>query len=164
MIVGGMKVKARRLLLLVLGVVGLLGLSATALAQYQSGDGPVVLSTTSLAAGGDVEVSGSGFAAGSEVVVTIESEPVVLATVTANSGGSFSTVATIPSSIATGQHTIFATGIDPSGASRALATQVSVGESLPFTGLPLDSMAVGAVVLLTLGAAMLAMRGRLSES
>ncbi|MGH8925130.1 MAG: hypothetical protein ACRDWA_10910 [Acidimicrobiia bacterium] len=150
--------------LFVLSLVGLLGLSATALAQYQPADGPVELSTTNLDPGDEVEVSGSGFAPGSEVVLTIESEPVMLATVTANSGGSFSSIVTVPSNVAAGQHTISATGIDPSGAPRVLAAQVSVGGSLPFTGLPLDWVVVGAVVLLTLGAAMLAMRGRLSES
>jgi hypothetical protein len=149
---------------LVLSVVGLLGLSATALAQYQAADGPLELSTTNLDPGDQVEVSGSGFASSSEVVLTIESDPVVLATVTANSEGSFSTTVTIPSNVRAGQHTIFATGIDSFGAPRTLATQVSVGGSLPFTGLPLDSVAVGAVVLLTLGAALLAMRGRRSES
>jgi titin len=95
-----------------------------ALAQYQPA-GTLSLSTTSPAAGASITVSGDGFAPVSEVRITIESEPVLLATVTTNAAGAFSVEVNIPRGMS-GTHQIVATGIDPQGSVRVLATTIEV--------------------------------------
>jgi titin len=95
-----------------------------ALAQYQP-VGTVGLSTTSPAAGASITVGGDGFAPASEVRITIESSPVLLATVTTNAGGAFSVEVTIPPGMS-GTHQIVATGTDPEGSVRVLATTIQV--------------------------------------
>lgn len=149
-------------------VLGLLGTQAV-YAQYDPA-GPLPVSDTTPEPGDPVTVSGSGFDPGSEVKVTIESDPVLLATVTATASGSFSVDVTIPSSF-TGVHTLEATGIAPDGSVRVLATQITIaGGELPDTsagqllkGLSDDTLVLGlaaAGVLLVTGTVLLLARRR----
>ncbi|MGZ5385251.1 MAG: hypothetical protein ACXWH0_14880 [Acidimicrobiia bacterium] len=98
--------------------------SQAVLAQYQP-TGTLAVSQVTPTAGGPVTISGSGFAPLSPVQITIESSPVLLSTITADSTGAFATQVTIPASFA-GAHTIFAIGTDSTGSVRVLAAPVSV--------------------------------------
>ncbi len=137
---------AMGLLLFVLG-------AQVALAQYTS-SGPLSLSAYQPLAGGTVTVAGSGFALDSNVYVTFESTPLLLATATADASGDFSVDVTIPYS-SSGQHTLVATGLDPQGSARVLtsiiqvrsATRPPTPQSTAPTGLILAIAAAGIVVL-----------------
>lgn len=93
-------------------------------AQYTP-SGSVTVSTATPAAGGEVIATGQGFAAASEVRVTLESTPVLLATVTTDQAGSFTARVTIPSGYS-GTHQLVATGVDPSGSVRVLVTMLDI--------------------------------------
>ena len=82
--------------------------ASPAVAQY----GPVsaatlFVSSTTVAPGGTVTVSGTGFDANSTVTLTLDG--VVIGTATTNAAGAFSTTVTIPSGLAAGYYTIIAT-------------------------------------------------------
>lgn len=122
------------------GLLLLLG-AQVALAQYGT-SGPVQVSTSNPAPGDSMTVTGSGYAGGSQVRITIESDPVHLATVTADSSGLFSTVVSIPTGFS-GRHDIVATGIDPAGSVRVLASSIVVG-TIPLPDTSTDAPPVGA--------------------
>ena len=123
---------ATALLLLLLG-------SQAVLAQYDP-TGPVGLSDTTVTGGSDVTVTGSGFAPNSEIQLIIESDPVLLATVTADATGAFSATVTIPPSFS-GDHLIVATGVDPAGSLRVLGTAIVVEPTqLPRTNTDLPAV------------------------
>lgn len=138
---------AAALLLMALG-------SQVALAQYQI-SGTLVLSSGTAGPGGDVTASGGGFAPVSPVQITIESTPVLLRTVTSDSDGAFSTTITIPDAF-TGDHTISATGTDPAGSVRVLASPITV-IAVPATSTASDNTLVFAIV----GAGIVALTGLL---
>ena len=139
-------------------------------AQYDPA-GPVAVSDTTPEPGDTITVQGSGFDPGSEVKITIESDPVLLATATASTSGSFSADITLPASF-TGTHTLKATGIAPDGSVRVLATQITIaGGELPDTGvseqsykgLSDDTLVLGIAalgVLMVTGAVMFTARRR----
>ena len=114
----------RRLIALAAGLM-LLAACQAAGADYGPA-GYLTLSTSQVAAGGTLTVSGSGFAASSGVKITIESTPALLGSVTTDSGGAFSAQVTIPASYS-GQHTLVATGTDAKGSVRILSAIVTVG-------------------------------------
>lgn len=58
--------------------------------------------------GDEVTISGSGFKANTEITITFESTPVVVATVTSGSDGSFTATFDIPPTSTSGEHTITA--------------------------------------------------------
>ena len=99
--------------------------------------------TTNLAGGTPFRVKGGGYAPGSQVTITIESNPIVLGTFTANAAGNIDVTVTIPlTGLAVGSHTIKATGTAPTGGTVVLSqtvsvtgvTQTPVTGQLPFTG------------------------------
>lgn len=112
---------ATGLLLLLLG-------SQAVLAQYAPA-GSLTLSTSSPPAGSTVTVAGTGFQPGSNVNVTIESTPQLLATVTTGASGDFSVDVTIPESFS-GQHSLVATGMDPQGSVRVLASTIEISSGV----------------------------------
>ncbi|NYD68362.1 OmpL47-type beta-barrel domain-containing protein [Agromyces atrinae] len=71
----------------------------------------VVLGSGTVSAGGSLAVVGSGFTPGESVTVTLFSEPVLLATVTADGAGAFETVVRIPADTAAGVHHIELAGV-----------------------------------------------------
>ena len=146
---------ATALLLFLLG-------SQAVLAQY--GTQSLVLSSSTVTAGGTVTVSGGGFAGASEVKITIQSQPVLLATATTAANGNFSVVVTVPTSFS-GQHTIVATGTDPAGSLLVLSAPITVASSLPQTStdpqLDRRSGASDPIVLAGAGAGIVVMTGLL---
>jgi hypothetical protein len=122
---------------LALGAVVAMGLAGTAAAQYPL-NGPTIAVVG--VSGNTVNVSGSGWQAGAQITVTIQSAPVALGTVTANAAGTFSQNFTIPCSIGNGAHTVSASGIAADGTSRTASTQVTLSNctvsagKLAFTG------------------------------
>jgi LPXTG-motif cell wall-anchored protein len=109
--------------------------------------------------GDQISISGAGFAPGAEVTVTIESDPVVLGTATADGSGTFSGSFEIPDGFDLGSHTVKATGEGATGGTNILSQGVSVTDengNLPRTGsnsmtltyLGISLLAFGAVVVL----------------
>lgn len=112
------------------------------------------ITTKTVAPGGDVQVSGSGFLPDSDVTITLNSTPVLLKTVKTNSSGSFSTTVTIPTNTALGSHTLVVSGKDANGntVSSVLSLNVAV---LPATGNNASSAAILGLSLLLLGSGLL---------
>lgn len=81
---------------------------------------------------------GSGFAPGSRVTLTIESDPVDLGAVEATDGGKFMAIAKLPASLPTGNHTLKAAGTDPDGERRVLGQPVKI-EAPEATSTAVDS-------------------------
>jgi hypothetical protein len=125
---------------LALGAVAAMGLAGTAAAQQYPANGPTIAVVG--VSGNTVNVSGSGWQAGAQITVTIQSAPVVLGTVTANAAGTFSQNFVIPCSIGNGAHTVSASGIAADGTSRTASTQITLSNctvsastgKLAFTG------------------------------
>ena len=111
---------AAALLLLLLG-------SQAVLAQYGP-SGNLTVSNATPSAGGEITVSGEGFAPASPVQITIASSPQLLATVESDASGAFSATVTIPASLS-GQHTISATGTDAAGSVLVLTAVIEVAAS-----------------------------------
>lgn len=70
----------------------------------------IALSARSAAAGGTVTVDGGDFAPNETIRIELRSEPVVLATLTADGSGGFSTDVTVPIDTPAGEHVIAAIG------------------------------------------------------
>lgn len=124
--------------------------------------------------GTEITLSGSGFAPGAQIDIVIESDPIHLGTVNADATGYFEATVTIPTTgLPAGDHTLKATGPDPTGGLRVLSISVEVAGSpgaaaprpggsaygLPVTGsavLPLAAFGLAAIV----GGAFLVQRTR----
>lgn len=117
----------RRLIATSAALLVLLLVSQAVLAQYEPG-GSLTLSPSTVLAGGQVTVSGTGFAPASPVQLTIDPDPAHLATVTTDGAGAFSAEVTIPASLS-GEYTIVATGTDSVGSVLALSAVLSVTTS-----------------------------------
>ena len=103
-----------------------------------------------------ITVIGSGFLPYSTVTIIIYSAPIVLATVTTNSIGSFSQPVTLPASLAAGLHNLVASGVDPNGAIHLIRmpvtySVVAIASALPNTGAPAFQLTILATVLATTG-------------
>jgi LPXTG-motif cell wall-anchored protein len=141
--------------------------------------GPLTAPTTA-AAGQPFQVEGAGFAPGGSVSITIESRPLLLATVGADARGAFATTVTVPTTFPPGQHTLRATGPDPAGLTRVLSAPITVAAPitvtepapvppepapvLPVTGSTVLPLAFLAVAALVAGTAMLLVRRRRAET
>ena len=68
----------------------------------------LTLSAGSIVAGGDVTVSGTGFAPGAKIAFELRSDPIALGTLTADAGGVLRGSFTIPASAPAGAHTLVA--------------------------------------------------------
>ncbi|MDZ8170715.1 metallophosphoesterase family protein [Microbacterium xanthum] len=66
----------------------------------------LTLSSGTVAAGGTLSLTGSGFEPGAELRVELHSTPQVLGAVTADAAGAFASTVTIPASTETGTHTV----------------------------------------------------------
>ncbi|MCP3938757.1 MAG: LPXTG cell wall anchor domain-containing protein [Actinomycetia bacterium] len=108
--------------------------------------------------GSSILLSGTGFAPGSTVVITAESDPIELASAVADATGTFSVTVRIPSTLDLGSHTLKATGEGATGGTLVLAQSVSVADTdgnLPLTGADSSTMLLLAGGLLALGATVL---------
>lgn len=144
--------------------------SATSAAVTVAGDEPVAteptvtLGSKTVVAGGTLDVSGTGFAAGTELRLELHSTPVALGTATASAAGEFSTTVRIPASVSAGAHTLVV--IAPDGTPLRVALTVTAapgagagGDDLAQTGGELLVPAVWiALAALALGGLLLARR------
>ena len=141
-----------------------------AYAVYNSA-GPVSLSTSNPSAGGSISISACCYMPRTMVTFTIESEPVVLGTATADADGEASMTAIIPAGFS-GSHEIVATGVAPDNSVLVLSSPITVGGSaLPNTSMSaptsgvsplLTALTVLGVVVVSAGALFFA-RGRREE-
>jgi hypothetical protein len=92
-------------------------------------DGKLILSTSNLAT-----FSGTGFAANSNVVIWLFSDPSELGTVITDSNGSFEGSLPLPSQISVGEHTVQLNGTTGSGESRSVAVGVVVADDAEQAG------------------------------
>lgn len=134
----------------------------------------MTLSTNTLTPGGTVDVSASGFAPGEDVTITLHSDPIRLATVTASATGEVTARVTIPSTAPAGAHTIRLVGLS-SGLSAELPVTVQAQAEtaapdtggrtpLPATGSdPSRLVGLAALAVAAGGAALVARRVRLSR-
>jgi LPXTG-motif cell wall-anchored protein len=122
---------------------------------------PVNVNTPSVAAGGQLTVSGSGWKPNSTVQIILNSTPVGLGTANVNVEGNFSKVVTIPADTAPGAHTIVLVGTNAAGIARQVSRAITVtaatgtgtggtGE-LPRTGSPAFPMTLVGVTLMAAG-------------
>jgi hypothetical protein len=73
-----------------------------------------------------ITVVGDGYAPYSTAVIAIYSTPTELGAVVADANGEFSELVTIPAGLASGEHTITATGVDADGVDRTTTLPVTV--------------------------------------
>ena len=149
----------RRFLIVGAVVLTALAFASPAGAQYDPGvEGITVTngdgsSGASCNPGGPMTASAQGFAPGTEVTFTFESDPVVLGTATAGDDTAASIQSTWPANAADGTHTVTASGTDGTGPFSVSATTVcGAGTggtgSLPRTGsdsAPLFQIAIALV-------------------
>ncbi|HEV7949346.1 MAG TPA: esterase-like activity of phytase family protein [Glaciihabitans sp.] len=117
-----------------------------------------------IVAGGKLPLSGAGFAPGTELTVTMFSEPVVLGTVTTSSTGTFAVNYTVPASASAGVHSIVVTGPNGLSVERSF-TVVAAAPVLAKTGVDSVGLWVGsAFALLVAGAATILLRRRFTNN
>ncbi|WP_226533983.1 LPXTG cell wall anchor domain-containing protein [Microbacterium paraoxydans] len=122
----------------------------------------VTISAKSVIAGGTLRVTGSGFAAGAELLLELHSTPVALGTATASAAGEFSTIVRIPGSTSAGAHTLVVMLPDETQLRLAVTVTAAQGagaDGLAQTGSDLPLPAVWmALMALALGGLLLARR------
>jgi Mg-chelatase subunit ChlD/lysophospholipase L1-like esterase len=107
---------------------------------------PTIISVTP---GLSYRVSAGGFAPGETVVVAVASSPEALATAIADEQGNVDTEVRVPDRLASGDHTLFATGFTPDGTMQLVGRPLDVGG--PALAGPLTVLG-GAALLLVAGA------------
>lgn len=129
--------------------------------------GAIELSATSVAAGGTVEVTGSGFEEGLELVLELRSTPVEVGTATVAADGTFSVTVTIPKDTTVGAHTLAAIQPDGAEATASLTVTAAGGGGggdgdgqLGVTGADPTPYVMLAGLLLLLGGALVVARRR----
>ncbi|WP_341935272.1 endonuclease/exonuclease/phosphatase family protein [Microbacterium sp. LWO14-1.2] len=133
-----------------------------AASEPETGNPTVVLGSQTVAAGGSLRVSGTGFAAGAQLRLELHSTPVSLGAVTVSAAGGFATTVRIPASVSAGAHTlvvILPDGSQVQAAVTVTAAQGAATDGLAQTGgeLPLVTIWV-ALAALGLGAVLLVRR------
>lgn len=114
----------------------------------------VTASASDVSQGGQVTLSGGGFAPNETVQIELHSTPVVLASIPATGSGTFSTTLTIPASTTPGAHTLVATGLT---SGRSFSTPITITASGSSSGggasvLAEGGMRTGALQLVGLAA------------
>jgi hypothetical protein len=109
--------------------------------------------------GQEVRIAGGGFVPGSEVTVTIESDPIVLGVTTADANGEIDVMMVLPVEVPIGDHTLKASGDAATGGRLILEKAVEVAE--PLEGLPMEDPASsgGLSYLMIAGIALLVLAG-----
>jgi LPXTG-motif cell wall-anchored protein len=107
--------------------VALVALATPAAAQqYPPPVNSFTVSDTTPTPGQTITATAQTFAAGASVTMTLTSDPVVLATATADGSGVVSTSATIPADTTLGSHTLTAAGDAPDGSTLSLTVSLNV--------------------------------------
>lgn len=126
-----------------------------------AGNPEISLTDNTVAPGGTLDVTASGFLGGERVAIELHSTPVTLRIATATETGAVAARVTIPQNTAPGEHSIVLTGLD---SKRTVSIDITVTAppsgsvtALPATGseLPIGLMAVG-TLLAAAGAALIA--------
>ena len=124
--------------------------------------------TSTVAPGKTITVSGSGYAPNSTVSVAIYSTPQVLTTVVTDASGNFTATVTVPAGLATGSHTLVASGVDSAGNVRYVNLPVTVSSSgkatLAYTGADVAVPSIIGLVAVSLGAGLIVVRRRATRS
>ncbi len=109
---------------------------------------PTVTGTTNgtATAGSQLTVSGSGFAPGATVTITLHSDLVVLGTTTADVHGEYSLTVIVPAGTEPGSHQIVATGIGPSGGQTFSLTSLTIAASVAPTAADAGAQAAATAV------------------
>ena len=94
--------------------------------QYPPAENSLIISDTTPTPGQTISIEAKTFTPGTEVSVTLNSDPVLLGSPTANEGGVAGLSATIPSTVPLGSHTIVATGTGADGAPLTLTASITV--------------------------------------
>ncbi len=123
----------------------------------------IELSTDTVMQGGSFELIGRGYAAGEQVTIVLHSDPIQLATATADGSGAFRLQVTVPESAEPGAHTLVVTGVT-SGLSAEAALTVTAaaagGDGLPGTGGMVPVMLIALVLGLLVAGGVLVIRRR----
>lgn len=105
------------------------------------------ITTKTVAPGKKVDVSGSGYLPNSDVTITLNSTPVLLATAKTDSSGAFSTKVTIPKNTALGAHSLVLAGRDVNGNEVSSVLSLNVAW-LPATGNSATSQSIFSLFLI----------------
>ena len=138
------------------------GPSGPATVSVQVGSPASSLSTSTVVAGGQLTVSGSGLPPNATEQITLNSTPVLLTSVTTSAAGTFSKVVTIPAGTAGGSHTITVTGT--SGIDPAAAPLTVTAAQLAATGTDPGWPALFGGAMLALGAIVVRVRWKASRA
>jgi ubiquitin len=96
----------------------------------------VTVSTAIVAAGANLQVTGSGFGAGSQVELTLHSDPVQLGGAPVDVAGSFAATVVIPASVPAGNHRLEVAGIAADGQPVQHSTNMQVVGQVVTTSQP----------------------------
>lgn len=116
---------------------------APAAASAQTGYQLDNVSASNVQPGGTVTVYANGFAPGSTATITLESDPVLLDTVTAGTDGVVNATVTVPASTPVGTHQIVIRGTDRDGNAKVVSFQITVGSGGSSSGLPSTGVNTG---------------------
>lgn len=126
------------------------------------------LSTTLLVPGGEIAIEARGFAPGERIDIFLLSTPRFLGSVTAGADGAFRHTLRIPADVEAGEHTLRLVGTDSGrvveipvtvqGSDGAAPAMPADGAALPRTGVEIDGAAMLALLLMLVGAALVARR------
>jgi hypothetical protein len=128
--------------------------------------GPLTVNPSSLAAGGTLNVTTTGWKADSTMTASLNSDPVALGTLTADSAGKATKALIVPASVAAGTHTLKLAGTGTDNAARELTAQVTVtapGAPLARTGTSVWHLLWNSAALLAAGSLLMVVavrRGR----
>jgi LPXTG-motif cell wall-anchored protein len=114
----------------------------------------LVATPTTVFPGDPIAVNATGFKPGSNVVITLESDPVNLGSYVADSAGKIATNVVVPADFPAGAHTLKLTGTDIAGAVLVLSTGVTVASRIqpaPTTAAPTTVAAATTGTLPTTG-------------
>jgi LPXTG-motif cell wall-anchored protein len=94
--------------------------------QYPPAVNFITISDTTPSPGQTITIVGQTFAPGSTITVTLFSDPVVLASSTADASGRIALQATIPTNTPFGSHTLVVDGTAPDGTPLSLSASIQV--------------------------------------
>lgn len=141
--------------------------AAGAPAAVPAKNGDLTLAPTSagpIPPGKKITVTGTGYAPGSTVTVVAYSTPQVLTTVVADVNGNFSVEVTVPATLAVGNHTLVASGVDANGVLRYVTLPITVTAAgtaqLAATGADVALPVIGGIAALGLGAGLVVVARR----
>lgn len=136
--------------------------TAGAAVQPQATQSPGQASSSTLAPGDQLVITGGGFAPGADLTATFFSDPVVVGTTRADANGQFSIRVTIPAGASPGVHRIVVSGRGPQGGPHECVVTVTVavrtGQALVRTGTDSGQL-TGTAALVILAGALLVLVG-----